>query len=351
MRNLKLKSLAFGVAAILGGAVHADQLLVNPGVVYYFNDSERNLENGDAYTLGVEYIVNDRIGLAASILGAQSKTDQAIAGQEQDPDYLAYSLDALYYFGQAGDALSPYVAVGIGEGQWEFDNSDHVETQLNVGGGIRYLVAKNTTVRADMRLIHGIDLETIDETLSVGVSYAFDLGTPKVAPAPAPAPVVVVAAEEPKDTDGDGVLDPNDKCPGTRAGAKVDDNGCELVKTSIESIRLNVQFPTGSAVVTTRYNSEIKQVSDFLKKYPDVTAVIEGHTDNVGKDDMNQRLSNSRANSVRDVLIKTFGIDPARVTAVGWGESKPLATNDTNAGRQENRRVVAVLQKEVAVTQ
>lgn len=350
MRNLKLKSLAVGVAAIMGAAAHADQILINPGVSYYFNDSERNLQNTEAYSLGLEYIFGDRIGVAASALTSSPQWDETTGFE--DPDHLAYSIDALYYFGQAGDKLRPYAVMGVGEGEWEFEQTDLVETQLNAGAGVRYEVAPHTTLRGDVRVIHGIDEETIDETINLGVSYAFDLGSPKkAAPAPAPAPVPVAVVEQAKDSDGDGVLDQNDKCPGTRAGAKVDDNGCELVKTAVESIRLNVQFPTASAVVAPRYNTEIQKVADFLKKYPDVTAVIEGHTDAQGKDEYNQKLSSSRANSVRDVLIKTFKIDAARVTAVGYGESKPLATNDTPAGRQENRRVVAVLQKEIAVTQ
>jgi len=350
MRNLKLKSLAFGVAAVMGAAAHADQILINPGVSYYFFDSERAIDDSEAYSLGLEYIIGDRIGIAATALSASPEWEDNVG--VEDPDYLAYSFDALYYFGQPGAKMRPFAAVGVGEGEFEFEQTDLVETQVSLAGGVRYEIAPNTTLRGEARVIHGIDEETIEQALSLGISYAFDLGSPKkAAPAPAPAPVPVAVVEPPKDSDGDGVMDPNDKCPNTRAGARVDANGCELVKTAIESIRLNVQFPTASAVVAPRYNSEIQKVADFLNKYSDVTAVIEGHTDAQGKDEYNQKLSNSRAASVRDVLIKSFGIDPSRVSAVGYGETKPLATNDTAAGRQENRRVVAVLEKEVAVTQ
>lgn len=352
MRNLKIKSLAFGVAAVLGAVAQADQVVINPGAAWYFNDSERDIQNNVAYTLGFEYIFNDRIGVELSGLVSHPNWDENAIGANESPTQKAWSVDGLYYFGQAGDKVRPYAAVGAGEGEWDFDKTDLVETQLNAGAGIRYEVAKNLTIRGDARVINSLDEESIDERLTLGVSYGFDLGAPKkVAPAPAPKAAPAPVVEQPKDTDGDGVLDPNDKCPNTRAGAKVDQNGCELVKTQVESIRLNVQFPTASAVVAPRYNAEIQKVSDFLKKYPDLTAVIEGHTDNVGKDEYNQKLSASRANSVRDVLVKTFKVDPARVTSVGYGESKPLATNDTPAGRQENRRVVAVLQKEVAVGQ
>jgi len=81
-----------------------------------------------------------------------------------------------------------------------------------------------------------------------------------------------------------------------------------------------------------------------MKEFPGTSAVIEGHTDNVGKEDYNQKLSESRANSVRQYLIDKFGIDGSRLSAVGYGYSKPIATNDTAEGKQKNRRVVAVMQ-------
>lgn len=354
MRNIKLQALAFGVAAALSASVQADQILITPGVSYYFNDSERNLKNTEAYSIGLEYVSDDRWAFEALLLGSQPDFDDDVAGLDE-PDHLAYQLDGKYYFGQPGDRLTPYVAVGIGEAQWDYDRIDHVETQINFGGGVRYEIAPNTTLRADARVIHGIDDETFDETLSLGISYAFDMGSPKAKPAPAPAPepVAVAPVEEaaPVDSDGDGVMDPGDKCPNTRAGAKVDQYGCELVKTTVETIRLNVQFPNASAAVGERYMAEIQKVADFMKKYPDTTVVVEGHTDSVGNEAFNQRLSENRANAVREVLVSRFNIESARAASIGYGETKPVATNDTAAGRQQNRRVVAVLQKETAVPQ
>lgn len=117
----------------------------------------------------------------------------------------------------------------------------------------------------------------------------------------------------------------------------------EPVKEKV-TIRLNVEFDTAKAVVKDEYNDEIKKVADFMKQYPDSTAAIEGHTDNVGNDDYNQKLSEERANSVRQYLIDKFGIDGSRLTAAGYGESKPVADNGTAEGRQQNRRVEAVLE-------
>jgi OOP family OmpA-OmpF porin len=110
------------------------------------------------------------------------------------------------------------------------------------------------------------------------------------------------------------------------------------------TISLNVQFDTDKAVVKEKYNDDIKRVADFMKEFPDTTAVIEGYTDNIASAAYNQKLSEKRANSVRQYLIDKFGIDGSRLTAKGYGEDKPIASNDTEEGRQQNRRVQAVLE-------
>ena len=110
------------------------------------------------------------------------------------------------------------------------------------------------------------------------------------------------------------------------------------------SIMLNVEFDTAKSVVKEKYYDDIKRVADFMKAYPEANAVIEGHTDNVGKAEYNDRLSDARAKSVRQYLIDKFGIDASRITSAGYGFNKPIASNDTKEGRQKNRRVEAVLE-------
>ncbi|KQC11514.1 MAG: hypothetical protein APR62_09775 [Smithella sp. SDB] len=109
-------------------------------------------------------------------------------------------------------------------------------------------------------------------------------------------------------------------------------------------IKLNVQFDTDKAVVKEEYNDDIKRVADFMKEFPDTTAEIGGHTDNIASAEYNQNLSEERANSVRQYLIDKFGIDGSRLTAIGYGLTKPIAGNDTEEGRQQNRRVEAVME-------
>jgi OOP family OmpA-OmpF porin len=159
-----------------------------------------------------------------------------------------------------------------------------------------------------------------------------------------PAGVVVDKDGCPVDSDKDGVPDYLDKCPGTPAGATVDKDGCVHEKISIA---LNVEFDTNKYDIKKRYHNEIKKVSDFMKAHPQTNVVIEGHTDNVnrfGKKDKNIILSQDRANSVRQYLIDNFNIEASRITATGYGETRPIASNDTEEGRQKNRRVQAVIE-------
>ncbi|MBC8017570.1 MAG: OmpA family protein, partial [Verrucomicrobia bacterium] len=92
-----------------------------------------------------------------------------------------------------------------------------------------------------------------------------------------------------------------------------------------------------------RYNDEVKQVGEYMKKYLTTTAVIEGHTDNIGGSELNMRLSQQRAENVVKALVDNFGIDPARLTAKGYGSSRRIAYNNTSEGRQKNRRINAVI--------
>ena len=113
------------------------------------------------------------------------------------------------------------------------------------------------------------------------------------------------------------------------------------------TIALNVKFDTAKAVVEKKYLNDVKKVADFMEEHPGTTAVIEGYTDNVDKfnnPENNIKLSQARADSVRQCLIDNFGIDASRITAVGYGPNKPIASNDTKKGRQKNRRVQAVIE-------
>ena len=108
-------------------------------------------------------------------------------------------------------------------------------------------------------------------------------------------------------------------------------------------LSLQIQFDTGKVDIKPKYHDEIAQVGDFMRKYPTTTAVIEGHTDNVGGYELNMKLSQRRAESVVDYLVKHFGIERSRLTAKGYGYTRRIAYNNTPEGRQKNRRIDAII--------
>ena len=121
----------------------------------------------------------------------------------------------------------------------------------------------------------------------------------------------------------------------------------DVVKAKQEdvSIGLNVEFDFNKSFIKEEYHNDIKKVADFMKEHPDTKIVIKGHTDSIGKKSYNMRLSRARAKSLRQYLINKFGIDGSRIATIGYGPNKPIASNDTEEGRQQNRRAEAVIEE------
>ena len=138
------------------------------------------------------------------------------------------------------------------------------------------------------------------------------------------------------DDDKDGVLNKFDKCPNTSAGVKVNKDGC------VDVINLNINFDNNSAVIKNEYKKNLETFANILKQNKSLTAVIEAHTDDKGSDAYNQNLSDRRAVSVINAL-KALDINTSRLKSIGYGESQPIATNDTEAGKAINRRVTALV--------
>jgi outer membrane protein OmpA-like peptidoglycan-associated protein len=143
------------------------------------------------------------------------------------------------------------------------------------------------------------------------------------------------------DADRDGVADRDDRCP-NEAGPR-SNNGCPEIKKEdkarLDEIVKNIQFNTGKSTLTTASFAIMDEVTSVMKKYPSYSAAIEGHTDSSGDDASNMRLSESRAKTCYDYLISK-GIAANRLSYKGYGETRPIADNTTEAGRAKNRRVV-----------
>ena len=160
------------------------------------------------------------------------------------------------------------------------------------------------------------------------VEKVFLAKAPPKAPEP-PKPAVVPAG--PKDSDGDGVYDNVDQCPGTPKGARVDSRGCWVLQ--------NVLFDFDKSNTKSEYNSILDEAVEVLKKNPSLKIVIQGHTDSIGTAEYNIKLSERRAKAVMKYFVKN-GIEKERLSTIGYGLTKPIASNKTSEGRALNRRVL-----------
>lgn len=374
MRSVASAVIAASLATPVIAEERRDTIYINPFAGFQYFDDKRSLDESATYGFGLEYRFLPNWALEA----VYSRANADRKNNAGDSDFEEIRVDGTYYFAGPEETWNPYVSAGVGHADFGVDSSsairtagtNHDETRVNVGTGIRYNVTDTFSVRGDLREFHGIDESTFDTQVSLGFSLAFARTTSDPAPAPTPAPVPA----KPADADNDGVIDGRDQCPGTPAGAAVDSAGCELdsdndgvvnsadqcpdtvagakvdadgcvgeTKT-IETFEIEVQFPLNSAEIGDTYDDEILRVADFLKANPETIVEIAGHSDSTGAADYNQDLSQRRAEAVAARLTDALGVDPQRVSATGYGESQPVASNDTAQGRADNRRVEARIQ-------
>jgi outer membrane protein OmpA-like peptidoglycan-associated protein len=159
-----------------------------------------------------------------------------------------------------------------------------------------------------------------------------------------PAGAKVDARGCPMDSDNDGVWDGIDQCPNTPAGTKVDETGCpvevrKFIDTGLIS-STDIMFDFDKATLKPESKAPLDAIGKILIQVPDLKVEVGGHTDAIGTDAYNLKLSDARAKSVRDYLLNNFPqIKADNLSSKGYGESKPVATNDTKEGQAKNRRV------------
>lgn len=162
-----------------------------------------------------------------------------------------------------------------------------------------------------------------------------------------PAGTTVDDSGCPVDSDNDGVPDARDRCPNTPPDAEVDETGCTRIEAGLEAGRLvlhNIYFDHDRANIRTESRPVLNELGQALVQRPNFRIEIQGHTDSSGPEAYNQQLSERRAQSVRDYLIANFpNLDPGMFVVQGYGEARPIASNRTAEGRQENRRVEFVV--------
>ncbi|EIK96759.1 porin [Pseudomonas sp. M47T1] len=320
---MKLKNtlgIAIGslVAATSFGALAQGQGAVE-GEAFYgktYNDSVKHVEDGRTAGGSLGYFLTDDVEV---ILGYgktnYTRSNDGTGSQKIHGD--TASLTGMYHFGTVGDAIRPYVSGGFAHQSLSNVEADghsgrDSSTFATVGAGAKWYITDNLYARAGVEADYKLDNGKWDyaPTIGLGVNFGGSGGkAPAAAPAPEPAPAPVAEAPEP---------------------------AAETVR-----VQLDVKFDFNKSVVKPNSYADIKNLADFMKQYPQTTTRVEGHTDNVGPDAYNQKLSERRATAVKNVLVNQYGIQGNRVDSIGYGKTRPVADNKTEAGRAVNRRVEA----------
>lgn len=351
MKHTKLV-LAIAAAGLLLGtgnlAADGDQPLHVTGQVgALYMDSDRNTRDDDIWwSLGVGYFFGNNISLDLeydTFKGTYRDYAQQVPGATYNKWGLTnIGLMGRYYFGQS--SFRPFLAAGMGSLSHRNVMDEGSGLSLSMGGGVQGQFAKHWSGRAQLIYRRDRDHESLEENsgygdwiLSVGLSYDFGGKAPPPPPPEEPAPPPPPPPNP--DLDGDGVINEHDKCPNTRPGAVVDLDGCE-VEAVIELD--GVHFDFDKATLKPEAMVVLNEAAALLAKHDRVVVQVGGHTDSMGSEEYNQGLSERRAKAVQDYLVEK-GVKASRMSAMGFGESMPVASNDTEAGRAENRRVELVV--------
>ena len=146
-----------------------------------------------------------------------------------------------------------------------------------------------------------------------------------------------------KDSDNDGVMDSKDLCLSTPAGDTVNTTGCSVMVEEEIEVQLMALFANNSSVIQNPEDVKFAEFASFLTRYDDAEGTVEGHTSTVGSDAYNQMLSQKRADAVKALLVSRYGAPADRITAIGYGETRPVNPANNAAAHRENRRIVGIV--------
>lgn len=352
---------------------------VSPMLGYQIFEGDQNTENDIVGGFSLGYNVSKRWASELEFRYIQSETDVKGSSNE-DLDIWSIGANALYHF-NPDELLVPYLSAGFGIMYVDVDGyDDDTDYVMNWGAGTKYYVNDDTALRLDLR--HIIDFhsdrewdhnnnDNLDHNFMISAGLYWQFGGAPPPPPPLPpdsdrdgirnvrdkcpdtelgimvdavgCPPAKKQTPPPKkfvdgDDDGDGVPNSRDKCPWTDKGMLVDENGCPVTFT------MKVEFDFDKSEVRPAYREKLRNAAEFINKYPETYFLLTGHTDKIGSDEYNIGLSKRRAAAVKKYLIEKFGIAAHLMTPRGYGESRPVDTNDTEAGRQRNRRVEVILE-------
>ena len=324
--------LLAGLMCLSVGATARDQ---GPQNFYFGGEvgklwTDDNRELSDAYMAGAN--LGWRFHQNFAVEGGYSHLNDISVTNRRDADGDMVRFDVVGYLGPYGDFL-PFVSVGGGRFDFDDPADQNDQSFFSLGVGTRYWLTKGVDMTWSARYYRSSDESLDDLSMQVGIAYHFGGSEPAK-----PAALTVVSLDE-LDSDGDGVPDVRDDCLNTPVGFKVGPDGCAQSFDDVESVDLDVKFKFDSAELAGDSRAALDEVAGFLKRHPKASVRVQGHTDSMGTDEYNLKLSVRRANAAKKYLTSKHKISAQRVSVEGFGEFQPIATNATETGRRMNRRV------------
>ena len=355
-KSLLVLSLSLAVSQTVSADEHAEQLVGKyyGGLhgMFMETDNDRPTANGqtssdDGDGFGGE--IGYRISLTSEFRFSYTDLDieNTLPGFAE-PDSSSIALDYLYFL----DKKSFYLVGGLNR-----IDIEEAEMSADLGVGYRHYFNERFALYLEGKGHYQWSEDYMDFSSRLGLIYYFG-DFKKPLPEPAQASPVAAKPAAPKkvvasaiDSDKDGVVDSLDKCAKTPMSDKVDSQGCTIFTNKTASLTLLVNFDNNKADVKSEYAGEVAKAAEFMKTYPHVNLVVEGHTSALGAADHNKRLSQKRAEAIVAMLIEQFDISADRLTAVGYGEERLLSTENSAQAHALNRRIearVAVKEKVAA---
>ena len=326
--------------------IKAGSVEVNPLVGVNFFEKRQNLETGPVFGGRLGYNFTNYLGIEAAAEYTKSSVDDknkrfTKEGQFTSPtdnvNIIMYHLDLIYHFMPESN-FNPFIVAGYGAGHYDPKINNKNMSIVDFGAGAKYWVADNIALRADLRDNMVWDEKIHNLQVTAGVVFRFG-GEDKV----------VAVAAQPADSDGDGVADTIDKCPGTPAGVSVDKDGCPPVekkkvvilaatpkvkekviaavaekKAAVIVLAFeDVHFDFNKSTLTPEAKEILKRDIKHLKENPNAKIRVAGYTSASGTKEYNQKLSERRAKAVEDYLISEGIISRDRLSTIGYGETRP----------------------------
>jgi len=359
--------------------------------------SDADLKYSTVYGGRLGYNFTDALGIEALFDYARPEFND----KSQTLYYYRYGGEFLYHF-MPEKKFVPYIAAGAAGMNFNtYSDSGlsgkHVREIFDYGLGAKYFVTEDVAFRVDVRHLFNYAHQELNYTVGLYIPFG---GAPakladvppapvnvakELAPLPPSKPLAGLSASPASVMKGEPSMlswvSQNAKScemlPGIGAVALKGsmpvtpedttqytincsgDGGTAKSSTSVEVLKpapvvskaaerfcnkpaiIMINFDVDKHNIKPQYHNELKTVGDFLKEFPKSHGEIAGHTDSSASNAYNQKLSERRANSVKEYIIKNFGVAPARISSKGYGEDRPIATNETREGKAKNRRIEA----------